>query len=131
LGYASGVAQELTALCTTATPEPVLRRLHEEGGLTWLQRQRLLDPHLPQGTPTSAALANLCAFGLDLRLEGLAHALGARYTRYADDIVLSGDAHLRTAMPRIQAWVGHIAREEGFTLNPRKTRCLTAAEAVA
>jgi RNA-directed DNA polymerase len=127
LGYANSVAQELTALCTTATPEPVLRRLYEEGGLTWSQLQRLRDPHLPQGAPTSAALANLCAFGLDLRLEGLAHVLGARYTRYADDIVLSGDAHLQTAMPRIQAWVGHIANEEGFALNHRKTRCLTAS----
>jgi hypothetical protein len=38
---------------------------------------------------------------------------------------------LRTAMPRIQAWVGHIAHEEGFALNQRKTRCLTAAEAAA
>jgi RNA-directed DNA polymerase len=69
----------------------------------------------------------LCAFGLDLRLEGLAHVLGARYTRYADDIVMSGDLHLRTAMPRVQAWVGRIAREEGFALNHRKTRCLTAS----
>jgi hypothetical protein len=126
LGYAETVARELTALCTTATPEPVLRRMFEEGGLTWSQLQRLRDPHLPQGAPTSAALANLCAFRLDLRLDGLAHVLGARYTRYADDIVLSGDRHLGDAMARIQAWVGRIALEEGFALNHRKTRCLTA-----
>ncbi len=99
LGYAETVARELTALCTTAAPEPVLRRMHQEGGLTWTQLQRLRDPHLPQGAPTSAALANLCAFRLDLRLDGLAHALGAHYTRYADDIVLSGPRHLRDAMP--------------------------------
>lgn len=120
LGYAETVARELTALCTTATPEPVLRRMHQEGGLTWIQLQRLRDPHLPQGAPTSAALANLCAFRLDLRLDGLAHALGARCTRYADDIVLSGPRHLRAAMPRIEAWVGRIAIEEGFALNHRK-----------
>ena len=126
LGYAEAVARELTALCTTATPEPVLRRMHEEGGLTWPQLQRLRDPHLPQGAPTSAALANLCAFRLDLRLDGLAQTLGARYTRYADDLVLSGARHLREAMPRIEAWVGRIALEEGFALNHRKTRCLTA-----
>jgi RNA-directed DNA polymerase len=126
LGYAETVARELTALCTTATPEPVLQRFLEDGGLTWPQRQRFRDPHLPQGAPTSAALANLCAFRLDLRLDGLAHGLGARYTRYADDIVLSGGKHLRGVMPRIEAWVGHIAREEGFALNHRKTRSLTA-----
>jgi RNA-directed DNA polymerase len=127
LGYADTVARALTALCTTATPEPVLRRMHEAGGLTWSQRQRLRDPHLPQGAPTSAALANLCAFRLDLRLDGLAHVLGARYTRYADDIVLSGGTHLKKAISRIDAWVGRIALEEGFTLNHRKTRCLTSA----
>lgn len=117
LGYAETVARELTALCTTATPEPVLRRLFEDGGLTWSQLQRLRDPHLPQGAPTSPALANLCAFRLDLRLDGLAHVRGARYSRYADDIVLSGAKHLREALPRIEAWIGRIAREEGFTLS--------------
>lgn len=125
LGYPDTVARDLTALCTTATPEPMLRRMFDAGGLTWDQLQRLRDPHLPQGAPTSPALANLCAFRLDLRLEGLAFAIGARYTRYADDIVLSGPAHLRDVRPRVEAWVGRIAIEEGFTLNHRKTRCLT------
>jgi hypothetical protein len=127
LGYAESVARELAALCTTATPEAVLRRMFEEGGLSWMQMQRLRDPHLPQGAPTSAAVANLCAFRLDLRLDGLAQALGARYTRYADDIVLSGDAPLAAARRRIEAWVGRIALEEGFALNHRKTRCQRAA----
>lgn len=126
LGDAETVARELTALCTTATPEPVLRRMHEEGGLSWRQMQRLRDPHLPQGAPTSPALANLCAFRLDMRIDGLAHALGARCTRYADDIVLSGGSHLCDVMPRIEAWVERIALEEGFSINHRKTRCLSA-----
>ncbi|MEY4563840.1 MAG: hypothetical protein RLZZ618_3117, partial [Pseudomonadota bacterium] len=124
LGYPDTVATELTALCTTATPEPVLRRLFEAGSLRWAQLPCLREPHLPQGAPTSAALANLCAFRLDLRIDGLAHALGARYTRYADDLVLSGDLHLIAAMPRIRARVARIAAEEDFSLNPQKTRCL-------
>lgn len=128
LGYAESVARELTALCTTATPEPVLRRMFEDGHLSWARLQRLRDPHLPQGAPTSAALANLCAFRLDLRIDGFAHGLGARYTRYADDIVLSGGRHLSAAMPRIEAWIGRIALEEGFALNHRKTRRLTAGQ---
>jgi RNA-directed DNA polymerase len=53
LGYHEEVARSLTALCTTATPEPVLARLHEEGGLSFEQVQRLRDPHLPQGAPTT------------------------------------------------------------------------------
>jgi len=127
LGYSPAVARELRALCTTATPEPVLERLRHDGGLTWAQAQRLRDAHLPQGAPTSAALANLCAFGLDLRIAGLARALGARYTRYADDIVLSGGPALRDALPRIESQIGAWAREAGFALNHRKTRCLAAA----
>ena len=128
LGYSEAVARELSALTTTATPEPVLRRMHEDGSLSWPQLQRLREPHLPQGAPSSAALANLCAFRLDLRLQGLADALGARYTRYADDLVLSGARSLRDAAARIEAWVARIALEEGFTLNHRKTRCLPAGQ---
>ncbi len=127
LGYSDAVARELMALCTTATPEPVLERLRTQGGLTWAQAMRLRDAHLPQGAPTSAALANLCAFRLDVRIAGLARALGARYTRYADDIVLSGDAALRRQADRIEARIGAFALDEGFALNHRKTRCVTRA----
>ena len=127
LGYSEAVARALTALCTTATPEPVLERLRHEGGLTWTQAQRLRDPHLPQGAPSSAALANLCAFGFDVRVAAFARELGARYTRYADDLVLSGGESLRAARPRIEARIAAIALEEGFALNHRKTRCLAQA----
>jgi retron-type reverse transcriptase len=123
LGYPDDVARALTALCTIATPEPVLQRLRESGALPWPQAQRLRGAHLPQGAPTSPALANLCAFRLDLRLDGLAHELGARYTRYADDLVFSGPRRLADAHQRIEAWVARAAREEGFALNHRKTRC--------
>jgi hypothetical protein len=126
LGYSDAVARALAALCTTATPEPVLRRLHEDGRLPWPRLQRLRDAHLPQGAPTSPALANLCAFGLDVRLAGLARAVGARYTRYADDLVLSGPSSLRDEGPRLAARVAAIAAEEGFALNHRKTRSLSA-----
>ena len=37
----------------------------------------------------SAALANLSAFPLDLRLSGMARSFGAQYTRYADDLTFS------------------------------------------
>ncbi len=122
LGYSPAVARELMALCTTATPEPVLERLRTEGGLTWTQAMRLRDAHLPQGAPTSAALSNLCAFRLDTRIAGLARALGARYTRYADDIVLSGDARLLRWADRVETRLGAWALDEGFALNHRKTR---------
>ena len=126
LGYPAPVARVLTSLCTAATPEPVLERLRDLGACTWRQAQRLRDPHLPQGAPTSPALANLCAFGLDLRLAGLADAFGARYSRYADDLVFSGGSMLASQAPRLERLVARAALEAGFALQHRKTRVLPA-----
>lgn len=123
LGYSTAVARALTALCTTATPDVWLRK---ELRLGWPQRQRLRDPHLPQGAPTSPALANLCAFALDARLSGLAERFGARYSRYADDLVISGPASL--PVRAVAAWVAGIAEDEGFVIHPRKTRSLGVAQ---
>ncbi|MEO8389641.1 reverse transcriptase family protein [Polaromonas sp.] len=124
LGYPEGVARALTALCTHRTARMVVERMAEDGGLTWMGAKRLRSPHLPQGGPTSPVLANLCAFGLDLRLEGLAHVFGASYTRYADDLVFSGPESLRRQFRALEIWVAQIARTEGFTLHNEKTRCL-------
>ncbi|MFH0128580.1 reverse transcriptase family protein [Variovorax sp. VaC1] len=124
LGYPEGVARALTALCTHRTDSAVVERLRDDGGLDWLGARRLAAPHLPQGSPCSPALANLCAFRLDLRLEGLAWVFGATYTRYADDLVFSGPASLRSQFTALRAWVGGIAADEGFTLHPRKVRCM-------
>lgn len=122
LGYSTAVARSLTGLCTTSAPEAWLR---QQSRLNGLQRQCLRDAHLPQGAPTSPALANLCAFGLDTRLSGLAAAFGARYSRYADDLVISGPASLPERS--VVAWVAAIAADEGFALHPRKTRSLGRA----
>lgn len=129
LGYAPEVCRTLTALTTSRVPEPVLLRLREDRLIDFRHAQRLRDPHLPQGAPTSPALANLSAFGLDLRLDGLAHVLGARYSRYADDLVLSGPRSLLARASAIEARVGAIAREEAFTLQHRKTHFSTRAGA--
>ena len=53
-------------------------------------------PHLPQGAPTSPALAKLCAYRLDCRFNGLAEAFEATYTRYADDLESGGSTSLRS-----------------------------------
>lgn len=126
LGYPEAVARCLTALCTHRTAEMVVARLQDDGGLTWLGAKRLRSAHLPQGAPTSPALANLCAFALDLRLEGLAWVFGANYSRYADDLVFSGPESLRAQFQALAAWVSAVAEGEGFVLNSNKTRCLPA-----
>lgn len=129
LGYPAGVARDLATLCTVMTPESIVQRLRDDGAIDWHQAKRLRSAHLPQGAPSSPMLANLCAFRLDLRLDGLAQAMGARYSRYADDMVFSGPAALAAAFGRLQAWVGRIALEEGYRLNHRKTRLMTQATA--
>ena len=87
-----------------------------------LERAHLLyrRPHLPQGAPTSPALANLCAFRLDRRLSGLAEAAGARYTRYADDLAFSGDVPFGRMAERFSVQVAAIVAEEGFSVAARK-----------
>jgi hypothetical protein len=81
-------------------------------------------PHLPQGAPTSPALANLTAYRLDCRLAGLAKSAGAFYTRYADDLAFSGDAGFSRGVERFSAHAAAVALEEGFSVNHRKTRVM-------
>lgn len=136
LGYPAGVARYLTALTTHCTPMRLLRQVPqpenpspEERHRHRLWARRFLEPHLPQGAPTSPALANLCAYRLDLRLAGAAAECRARYSRYVDDIVFScadaDPAHGR----RILAMMEEIVREEGFLPNRRKTRLAPASTA--
>ena len=127
LGYPDGAARVLTGLCTSQVPPHMLavtdpaKYEFELPRPDWLMRKRFLSPHLPQGAPTSPALANLCAFNLDLRLHAAAESLDARYTRYADDLVFSGGRQLERAAERFVTLVGTIVLEEGFSVNFRKT----------
>jgi hypothetical protein len=83
--------------------------------------RQLAFPHLPQGAPTSPSLANLCAYRLDCRLTGLARSVDASYTRYADDLVFSGEQELARSVRRFHVHVCRIALEEGFEVNTRKS----------
>jgi RNA-directed DNA polymerase len=118
-GYPRQVARLLTALCTNCVPVDVLeaRPVADRDA-----QERLRWPHLPQGAPTSPALANLCVHRLDRRLAGLARALAAGYTRYADDLVFSGGEELERSLRRFQVMVCRLALEEGLEVNTRKSR---------
>jgi hypothetical protein len=125
-GYPEAVARLLAGLCTNRVPAHVWsdRAIPLSGPGLWRMRRLYAQPHLPQGAPSSPALANLAAYRLDARLAGLADSLGARYTRYADDLAFSGGADLARAARRVIARVGAIAHEEGFAVQHHKTRVM-------
>ena len=113
IGYPEPVADLLGGLCTTSAPRAFckLLPLHSQ-------------PHLPQGAPTSPALANLCFWRMDCRLSGLARSAGATYTRYADDLAFSGGEAFERCVNRFPIQVAAILGEEDFRVNHRKTRIM-------
>jgi RNA-directed DNA polymerase len=131
-GYPQEVAADLTGLVTNLVPADEWAAAPRPPGAAALHAhhrlgRRLAAPHLPQGAPTSPAIANLCAHRLDRRLAGLADAHGATYTRYADDLVLSGGRRLLAGSGRVRSLVAAIVHDEGFRLNPRKAQLMTRA----
>lgn len=98
IGYGSYAADLLTEICTH-------------------------NGSLPQGGVTSAYLANIICYHMDMRIAGYCNKRGIVYTRYADDIIFSSDD--RGALRGIYGAVRSIIEEEGFTVNDRKTRFLT------
>ena len=122
LGYPEPVADLLGGITTTCTPRDVFRGAPQVD-LAHL-RALYVQSHLPQGAPTSPALANACCYRLDCRLAGLAEAAGAQYTRYADDLAFSGDVAFARGAERFASHAAAIALEEGFAVNFRKTRIM-------
>jgi len=113
LGYGYPVATTLAVLMTEAQRQPV----EVEGTVYFVSAGWR---HCVQGAPTSPGLCNSIALRLDRRLAGLARCLGFTYTRYADDFAFSGDD---TASVRVLRSIAtRIIREEGFEVNPAKTR---------
>jgi retron-type reverse transcriptase len=120
IGYSPAVATVLALLCTEAPRS----RVEMEGRSYWVA----VGPRaLPQGAPTSPALSNQIARKLDQRLSGVCAKLGWTYTRYADDLTFSAPPGKRENIPWLLARVRHIAKDEGFRLNPKKCRVQRAA----
>jgi retron-type reverse transcriptase len=143
LGYSPAAATILALICTESP-----RRVAIYAGKTF---HVATGPRtLPQGACTSPALSNLAARRLDSRLNGIATKLNYRYTRYADDLTFSfkhAGAECRelrdqsaardssSAAPNspdskigyLLARLRHIAQDEGFAVNEKKTRILKRA----
>ena len=129
-GYPEPVARLLAGLCTNTVPTDVLNQVGRPDPnsarvtMSWQDQRPYSLPHLPQGSPTSPALANLAAFRFDTRLAALSKTAGADYTRYADDLLFSGDQSFARSVHRFAIQVAAIALEEGFAVAHRKTRVM-------
>lgn len=126
VGYHRQVAHRLTGLMTNTVPPSVLSLAPTPP--THRVARLLGHVHLPQGAPTSPAVANLAAYGLDRRMTALAEQFDATYTRYADDMTLSGGAELRRGLGRCLALARTIVVDEGFRLNDRKTMVMSRSQ---
>ncbi|MDY3563248.1 reverse transcriptase family protein [Gemmata sp. JC673] len=121
-GYSGCVATILALLCTECPRAAVT--------YAGTKYEAATGPRgLPQGAPTSPGLSNQVARKLDKRLLGVATKLGLTYTRYADDLTFSGDADAAAKIGWLLAKVRHIAHEEGFAVNEKKTRVMRRSAA--
>ncbi len=85
-----------------------------------LARMCCLNDCLPQGAPTSPALANIICRDLDADLLEYCLKNELRYTRYADDITISGQV-VNTCIIRDAR---HTVKRHRFELNENKTNLL-------
>lgn len=73
---------------------------------------------LPQGAPTSPMISNLIARSMDDKLSKFCEEKNFNYSRYADDITISG----RKNLPRHKSLIFSMIKEEGFSINKEKVR---------
>lgn len=83
-----------------------------------------VDDVLALGLHTSPLLSNLVCMDLDRELEALANGLSCTYTRYADDISISGELQLPE-----RGQLEEVVLRQGFTLSESKYRVTKRGQA--
>ena len=73
---------------------------------------------LPQGASTSPFLSNIIMYEVDQKITEITETYS--YTRYADDIIISGNKHPGYLISKIK----EILRHEGLLLNNKKTKIM-------
>ena len=71
---------------------------------------------LPQGAPSSPSISNIICRKLDYRIKCFCDKRGWSYTRYCDDMTISGMGNMPS-----KNIISKIIRDEGFKINQRKT----------
>ncbi len=82
---------------------------------TFLTHLTTLNFELPQGAPTSPILSNLILYNLDLRISKFCSIKGVAYSRYFDDITVSGNKRLENICDKIMK----IIKIEGFKVHAK------------
>jgi RNA-directed DNA polymerase len=125
VGAEAVLALDLRDFFGTVPKSVVYRRFREagysKGVADLLTRLVTLRGHLPQGAPTSPAIANSAAHRLDSRLAGFATRRSVAYSRYADDLAFSGPAAIIHGS-RFKRTVEKILRDSRFPPQDEKTR---------
>jgi len=122
-GYAPLVSLELARMCTRAPISSSRSNTDQYGPIPTYDVN--VSGRLPQGAPTSGALANAVATPLDHDLHAFASGAGFAYTRYSDDMIMStGHDFDRTqAIPMIRE-VTRLVAKHRFRLHRKKTRVI-------
>lgn len=95
MGYAEKIAEEMSRICT-------------------------YENTLPQGAPTSPMLANIVLTSLDSEMQQYADQYGLSYSRYADDLTISGNCDIDV---HVEAMINKVERL-GFNVNKEKTHIM-------
>ncbi|MEN9285870.1 MAG: hypothetical protein RLZZ179_3363 [Verrucomicrobiota bacterium] len=118
---------DLVNFFQTTSTEQVKRALRDVGypehGADTIAGLACLKGNLAQGSPCSPVLSNLVASDLDKSIQEYADKNGLTYTRYADDIVLSG-----TDSPPegLQDFVLQQIRANGWQVSEDKTSLVSS-----
>jgi RNA-directed DNA polymerase len=128
LGYSPLPAFEMARICTRQAsfrgfPDPVKFEVYPRKNTPIPSYSADLLGFLPQGSPTSGAIANLVAARMDEKLAVIACRKRLVYTRYSDDIVLSSSGPFsRSAALGVVRLVSEAAGQCGFEIHKKKTR---------
>lgn len=124
LSYSPLLSFELARICTW--PRPLRRKASERemyGFVADLPYLPSRQGRLPQGAPTSGALANEAMRRTDEQLSSFAVRNSLVYTRYSDDMVFSGIGRFSRFRARaLHAEIRQIVTGSGFALHQRKSK---------
>jgi len=117
LGYTKKLSYDIARILCVNPPRNYWKEVKKENKLK-KQFIKSKPSILPQGAPTSPAISNLLCINLDKILHKYCEKSHLTYSRYADDITISGD---NKKMPELRK-IKTIIRKNGFTVNINKIK---------